>query len=635
MLFMRYRNSLALVCLTVFLACAPTRPPSAEPARVAVPAPATADSTRLRNDVVWLADDARQGRRAGSEDARLVAKWLADRLSGFGLKPAGDNGGFLQSFEVPLAARAGETSLVRVQTDSGSRMVSEFKQVMPLFCSDGATAEGPLCFRGFGIESLDQQWDDFSGGEVKGSIVVLLRGTPPASELLPARPAANGEVEHSASFEGSASIFLKVMNAKRHGAAGVLLLQEAGASVPLPFDASQAARAGIPALSAPRAVFEQLAGEARARELCSKAEHREHGDFGVPDPALTVRIVADVLRDKGTAFNVLARLSGADPTRTVVIGAHYDHLGLGGEGSLAPDKTGEVHNGADDNASGTAAVLEMARLWSKGPRPAGDIVFALWSGEELGLLGSEYWCAHPTLALTNVRANLNLDMVGRARPPGDLNAKPNLIVLGAGTSKAFEAWLAPAGEAVGLVLQINRSGFGTGGSDHMSFMKQKIPVLHFFTGVHADYHKPSDDSDKIDYDSMARVVRLGVDLVTRMQAEQQIAWNESEPEVKVAQERAPVASNKGFSVWFGSVPDYAFEGPGVLLQGTSSGSPAEKAGMLAGDILLQVGDVRIDTIHDFSYALKIYKPGDVVVTRFSRGGIEQTARITLATRAAQ
>ncbi len=621
--------------LLLFLAACSTSPSSgAAPNSGPPPAVAAADAAaRLQNDVNWLADDARQGRRAGTQDARLAAKWLADRLSGLGLKPAGNQATFLQEFEVPLAARAGETSLVRLATDRGSRMVSDLKGVTPLFCSEGATAEGPLCFRGFGIESLDQQWNDFGDGDLKGAIVVMLRGVPGPSELLPAKAAEGAAVEHAANFDGS--IFLKVMNAKRHGAVGVILLQEAGAAAPLTFDVSQAARAGIPALSATRALFEALLGEARARELCAAAEKRGHADFGPADPASIVRIVADVRRERGAALNVLAKLPGKDPTRTVVIGAHYDHLGLGGEGSLAADRTGEVHNGADDNASGTAAVLEMARLMAAGPAPAGDVIFALWSGEELGLLGSEYWCSHPTLELSNVRANLNLDMVGRARAPETKSAAPTLTILGAGTAAAFEPWLEPAAQLAGLTLHVNRSGQGVGGSDHMSFMKHKIPVLHFFTGLHADYHKPGDDSDKIDAGSMARIVGFGVGLVARMQAEAQLPWNEQEPQTKGEPERKPAPSNGGFKVWFGSIPDYAYEGKGVKLTGTSSGSPAEKAGMLAGDVLLGVGDVTIDTIHDFVYALSIYKPGDVVVTRFSRDGSEHSARITLATRAAQ
>jgi hypothetical protein len=278
-------------------------------------------------------------------------------------------------------------------------------------------------------------------------------------------------------------------------------------------------------------------------------------------------------------------------------------------------------------------VLEMARTLASGPRPAGDVVFALWSGEELGLLGSEYWCEHPTIPLERVRANLNLDMVGRARAPGARDAEPSMIVLGAGTSEPFEAWLDHA-QSPELKLQINRSGFGTGGSDHMSFMKRKIPVLHFFTGVHPDYHKPTDDSDKLDAVSMARIARLGLGLIARIQAEPVLAWNEAESEQKGV-ERPAVRAGEGFRVWFGSVPEYSYAGPGVRLSGTSPGSPAEKAGMLAGDVLLQIADVPIDTIHDFVYALGIFKPGDVVPVRFARGDKEETVRISLATRAAQ
>jgi predicted metalloprotease with PDZ domain len=166
-------------------------------------------------------------------------------------------------------------------------------------------------------------------------------------------------------------------------------------------------------------------------------------------------------------------------------------------------------------------------------------------------------------------------------------------------------------------------------------MKRQIPVLHFFTGVHGDYHRPSDDSDKVDVDSLAKIVRLAASLVERMQSVDALTWNEEEPQTKGDPERKPMASNRGFSVWFGTVPSYGFEGPGLLLAGTSAGSPAEKAGMLAGDILLQVGEVRVETISDFMYALNIYKPGDVVEARFLRDGVEQSLRITLSTRDVQ
>jgi hypothetical protein len=314
------------------------------------------------------------------------------------------------------------------------------------------------------------------------------------------------------------------------------------------------------ALSAPRSLFAALVGEPRASELCARAARRGPADFGAPDPKQVVRMVADVVRERGRARNVLARLPGGDPRRTVVIGAHYDHLGLGGEGSLAPARYGEVHNGADDNASGTAAVLEIARILAEGQRPSGDVVFALWSGEELGLLGSESWCENPTVPLDHIRANLNLDMVGRAREPGSPAATAQLQVLGAGTATAFEAWLADANQPAELALHVSRSGVGTGGSDHMSFMKRQIPVLHFFTGVHGDYHRPSDDSDKVDVDSLAKIVRLAASLVERMQSVDALTWNEEEPQTKGDPERKPMASNRGFSVWFGTVPSYR---PGI------------------------------------------------------------------------
>jgi len=339
--------------------------------------------------------------------------------------------------------------------------------------------------------------------------------------------------------------------------------------------------------------------------------------------APTARVRADVERAKGPAYNVLARLPGVDSSRVVLVGAHYDHLGYGGEGSLAPDAQGQVHNGADDNASGTAAVLEIARRAKSGAKPACDVVFALWSGEELGLLGSEHWAQHPTVPLERVVANLNLDMVGRAESGA-------LSVLGVGSAEPFESWLSSAAQHAGFELKLNRSGQGVGGSDHQTFLKRRIPALHFFTGVHADYHKPSDDVDKFEANGAARVAFLCAEVVARIEGAPRLAWGDP-PKSDENQER----TGGRFSVWFGTVPEYSYEGVGLLLSGTSAGSPAEKAGMLAGDVLIRVGDIQIDTIHDFVFALQTYKPGDVVLAKFLRDGVEESVRVTLSTRDAQ
>jgi acetylornithine deacetylase/succinyl-diaminopimelate desuccinylase-like protein len=333
---------------------------------------------------------------------------------------------------------------------------------------------------------------------------------------------------------------------------------------------------------------------------------------------LDVTLMSDVIRESGVALNVLGRVRGADRSRCVVVGAHYDHLGFGGTGSLAPHAKREIHNGADDNASGTAAVIEIARAVKSAGTPPCDMVFALWSGEELGLLGSEHWATHPTLPWGNVRANLNLDMVGRAG-----NGK--LQVLGAGTSSVFAAWMEEAARKSGLDLTVSISGQALGGSsDHQTFLKRKLPALHLFSGLHADYHKPSDDTERFEAAGTARVVALGVDLALRMA---------STPELDFVVPPAPKEGDKvttgGFKVRLGTIPNYAYDGKGVLIDGASQGTPAERAGLLRGDVLVKLGDVALENVYDLTYALGRFKPGDVVVLHYLRDGKPQETRVTL------
>jgi Zn-dependent M28 family amino/carboxypeptidase len=614
--------------------------PLQTPAAAAQPAE---DVRRLASDVAWLADDAREGRRAGTASAREVADWIAARLASLGLEPAGELAGdkptWLQEFSVPLPARDGGGSRLELFGHARLQMTTPDK-LAPLFCSGAGEVRGKPVFRGYGIVNAERGWDDYGGVRLEGAVVVVLRGTPKLAEAAPAPADPKAPVQSGAGWGSSGSLFDKVMTAKRFGAAAVLVVQslEDLKEAPMRFDSSQTALAGIPALAVSGGVFRDLFRVADVADLRARLDRREPPEPLVAQGMREARVIADVQREKGPAFNVLGRIRGASPERTVVIGAHYDHLGRGGEGSLASDAsgaTGEIHNGADDNASGTAAALEMARVLAQGPPPAGDVLVALWSGEELGLLGSEHWMQHPTLPLERVRANLNLDMVGRARSElaAANGSQPGfkVSVLGAGTAAAFAGWMDEAGRNAGLALQVSASGQGVGGSDHMSFLKRKIPALHLFTGVHADYHKPSDDSDKIDAEGMARIVRLGLELVRRTQAESALPW--VEPAAPDPKDPHAAAATSGFRVWFGSVPEYSYEGPGVLLSGTSAGSPAEKAGLLKGDVLRQVGEVPIETIHDFVYALGLYKPGDVVLARYLRDGKEESVRITLATRA--
>jgi hypothetical protein len=402
------------------------------------------------------------------------------------------------------------------------------------------------------------------------------------------------------------------MEAKRRGARAVIVAQHpSGAEPMLAFGEGGGAEARIPALHASAELAEAL--------LPGYAERVARLDAGeTPAPsgeARTARVKADVVRARGTAQNVLGRVRGASSDATLVIGAHFDHLGHGGAGSLAPDAQGQIHNGADDNASGTAVVLELARCLMAGPRPQFDVVLALWSGEELGLLGSEHWARNPTCALEQVQANLNLDMVGRAE-------SGRLSVLGAGSAKSFSTVLAEAGARAGLALEISLSGQGVGGSDHQTFLKREIPALHFFTGLHADYHRPSDDFERFEAAGAAKVAALVLDLVDDLARAGELAF------VPPAKD-APSATPGGFRTRFGSIPDYFFDGAGLRLDGTSPGGPAEKAGLMRGDVIVGFGALEIGGMGDYMYALNAHKPGDVVAVRYLREGVEETCQVTL------
>lgn len=601
------RRLFVLPVLLSFAACATN---STAPAEVR-----DDSAARLRADVVWLADDAQEGRRAGTDAGLRSGEWIARQFESVGLRKAGKDGWF-QRFDVPKP----------VEVLPGSRVDFSNKpdEVTPMFCSTGGAVMASVVWAGYGIVNGEKEWNDYPE-RAEGKIVLIVRGTPPEERGAQpkAEPDASGNVHESAGWGNSGSLFLKVMNAKRNGAAAVLVAPHPSQQAePLPaFDTSRSAQSVLPALFVSHAVASRLAPGYDKVILAL--------DAGEAPPALPklgqATVEARVVRERGPATNVLGLLAGRDSSRCVVIGAHYDHLGHGGEGSLDPQSGSQIHNGADDNASGTAVLIEVARQLAKGPKPDCDVLFAAWSGEELGLLGSEHWAKDPTVALERVVANLNLDMVGRAG-----NGK--LAALGAGSAEPFAPWLAELGPASGLTLEVSLSGQGVGGSDHQTFLKRKIPAVHFFSGLHPDYHKPTDDVERFEADGAAKVARLVHDLVRRIGEAPRLGW--VEPPAPAASQPGQARAG-GFRVWFGSVPEYSFEGKGVLLAGTSPGSPAEKAGMLAGDVLVQVGDIAIESMQDFMYALQTYKPGDVVLARFQRDGKTEEVRLTLTTREAQ
>lgn len=325
----------------------------------------------------------------------------------------------------------------------------------------------------------------------------------------------------------------------------------------------------------------------------------------------------------GTGRNVIGILRGSDTELAkefVIIGAHHDHLGTGGFGSLAAGEE-SIHNGADDNASGVAALLSAAERLRSGPRPARSIVFMTFTGEESGLLGSAHFAGHPTLALTNVVAMLNMDMVGR------LGDQP-LIVYGVDTAHEWNTLLEPAAARADMTLATRGEGYGP--SDHTSFYTRDIPVLHFFTNVHGDYHRPSDDWQKIDAAGLQKVATFVVD-VARGVADRRpsltLRRGAGEP-IQPGQGRS-----QGSDAWLGSVPDFTPVERGVKLSGVSPNSPAEMAGLRSGDILIGLGSHEVADLQALTDALGAHKPGDSVEVRYIRDGREHRLELVLGSRA--
>jgi hypothetical protein len=319
-----------------------------------------------------------------------------------------------------------------------------------------------------------------------------------------------------------------------------------------------------------------------------------------------------------TGLNVVGILRGRDRElgkEVVVIGAHYDHLGRGVLG--ARDARGEIHNGADDNASGSVTLVEIARRLARQP-PKRTVVFVAFAGEEEGLLGSGAYVKDPVLPLARTVAMINLDMVGRLR-------ENRLLVLGVETAGEFRALLDSLNQAAGFDLRV--SGDGYGASDHQSFYLAKRPVLHFFTDLHEDYHRATDDADKLNATGMARIAAFTGDLA-RVLADRAapLSFVDRPPPAPVA------GGGRGYGAWFGSIPDMSGGGPGVRFSGVSPGSPAEVAGLRADDVLLKIGDHEIPDLQRMTDALRAHRPGDTVAVVFRRGIKVDTVRVVLGRR---
>lgn len=315
---------------------------------------------------------------------------------------------------------------------------------------------------------------------------------------------------------------------------------------------------------------------------------------------------------EGTAHNVVAFLDN-QADKTIVIGAHFDHLGLGENGSsLDANPQGKIHNGADDNASGVAGVIELARYFKNNKvKETSNFLFICFSGEELGLYGSKYFTEKPTVELSNVNYMINMDMIGRLNP-----TTKSISVSGSGTSPVWETLI----KNINTTLAIKTDSAGVGPSDHTSFYLKNIPVLHFFTGSHSDYHKPSDDWDKINYAGEKEVLELVVTVVERLDDQPKLAF--------LPTKNKSMGSSRSFKVTMGVMPSYTSDEKGLLVDGVTDGRPAQKAGIQTGDVIIQIGDYPIKDVQTYMETLGKFEKGQEVPVKILRNKEEKTVQVT-------
>jgi hypothetical protein len=582
------------------------------------PAPVgTADAQRYVGDIKALTETNMEGRGDGTKGLIRAEHLLRDRYKSYGLEPAGQHG-YLQSFTVTTGAKLhGKNSLV-IENGAEKSELKLNEDYVPFSFSASGTTAGSLVFAGYGVTAGEFGYDDYAGLDVKNKLVLVLRYEPAG---FAAKSGYQGLTNH-------AQFITKAINARNHGATAIVLadgkLNDGEQDLLTRFGSVNGpVNVGILCLQVKNAVADawlQAAGTTLKGADEKINSETKPASFVFPE-TLRPSISVGIETTHASVNNVLAFLPGKTD-EYMILGAHYDHLGRGKVDSLAPSQIGQIHPGADDNASGTAGLLELARLLSplKGQLQRG-ILFASFAGEELGLLGSAEWVKEPTKPLDKAVAMLNMDMIGR------INGG-KVYIGGVGTGSTFTKVLQQAEADSALKFETSQGGYAS--SDHTSFVSKRIPVLFFFSGLHSDYHKPSDTWEKINGESAAELLNV----VAKTTLE--IASEPEKPSFVVVAESNPhsgsVSGGGGYGPYFGSIPDFGQTENGVKFSDVKPGSPAAKAGLKAGDVLVQFGDKPIKNLYDFTDALRRSKVGDVVPVTVLRDGKERKVDVKLEQR---
>lgn len=579
------------------------------------------DVARLEAHVRFLADDRLEGRGVGTEGIEIAAEYVAGEFEMAGLAPAGENHTFFQTLEVTTGQQLTDEAGLMIDRVGDGELHEDF---LPFSLSASESFEGPLAFVGYGVTNEEAGYDDYAGFEAGGKVLLMFLHEPHDED----RESKFGDEAPSL----RARLDSKSRLAREHGAVGALIVNppkhhdETAELSPFHTDAP-IRQFALPMLQVSRAFAARILDAAGVEEDLA-ALQTELDERRVPRSmdlgGLTARGNPGIERPRSETRNVIGMISGDGPNadEIIVIGGHYDHLGVTvpyihhgdrPEGDAEP----QIHNGADDNASGTAGVIELAHAFA-GVSLNRSMMFIAFTAEEIGLLGSQHFVDNPTVALDQIVAMINLDMIGRLR-------EDRLTVFGVRTAESFEPLVERHAGRMGFDLTTSAGGFGP--SDHTSFYAREIPVLHFFTGLHEDYHMPTDVADRVNFEGGRRVTEM----VYRVAYE--LNHHRRAPVYVAVVEERPQMGSPAARVRLGVMPSYTDdEAPGLRLSGVMPESPAARAGLQAGDRLLAIGEHAVDDAYNLMDVLARHEPGDEVEVSLIRDGEEVRLTITFEAR---
>ncbi len=565
------------------------------------PSRSQSNAEELLRHVRYLASDELLGRGVDTAGIDMARDYITREFQKSGLSPGGENGTYDQALDVDIGVRVKEASALRVAHGPPLPLMEEW---VPLGFSRSGTIDEDIVFVGYGITAKDYDYDDYSGMDVKGKIVLVLRYEPPPKN-------EKSPFQKFPRYSRYAALLYKANNARDHGANGMILVdlnpRREGEPELIPLTRSLwLMDPTLIAAQARRQVVEKLLEEkgVSLRELKEKID-RDEKPASTSLPGLKASLNINLEKITKKTANVVGALPGSDPRlkkEYVVIGAHYDHLGFGHFGTDDTSTEGQIHHGADDNASGTAVLLNLAERLSRLPeRLPRTIVFIAFTGEERGLYGSRYYVSHPIFPIESTRTMINLDMIGRMR-------NNRLPISGIDTAKEFSTWITEISQKLGIEVSQSKST-GADRSDHASFYNKNIPNLNFSTGLHDDYHRPTDTWDKLNIEGMEKIGDIALALVQKIaETKESLAF------VRLPSPSPPPSPEvgKGYGAYLGIIPDFAEIEHGVRLAGVRQGSPAEAAGLKEGDIIVRLADTKVENIEDLTFALHSKNPGEKV-----------------------